>query len=56
MGVGKEEQKLAYRRAIDKPAATLDVNPVVVMEDKKFVLAKRIPTVQEGGNGVYKII
>jgi len=54
MDAGKEKsayerQKLAYERAIDRPTATLDVNPVIVTDDKKFVLAKRIPTVQEGG-------
>ena len=44
-----EEQKLAYRQAIDSPTATLDVNPVIVAEGKKIILAKRIPSDEQGG-------
>ena len=44
-----KEQKQAYKKAIGEPTATLDVNPVIVTKDKKFVLAQRIPNDQEGG-------
>ena len=50
MSSGKfKEQKSAYKKAIDRPTATIDVNPIIVTEDKKFVLSKRIPTDQDGG-------
>jgi len=44
-----ETQRLAYKEAIDKPIAAFDVNPVILTEDKKIVLARRIPNDQEGG-------
>lgn len=44
-----EEQKLAYEEAINKPIAAFDVNPMVITADGKIVLAKRIPSVQDGG-------
>jgi len=44
-----DERKAAYEKAIDKPTATLDVNPVIVTPEKKVVLAKRISSVQDGG-------
>ena len=44
-----EEQKLAYEREINKPMAAFDVNPFIITPDNRVVLARRIPSVQDGG-------
>jgi 8-oxo-dGTP diphosphatase len=44
-----KDKKQEYERAIDRPIAKFDINPVIITPEKALVFAKRIPNVQCGG-------
>ena len=44
-----EEKKKEYKKAIDKPEARFDINPIILTKERKLILARRILNDEEGG-------